>query len=52
LLQIWNWKPAVRNTEGWRWKIDRPWPENRRTRRRRKEKRRRKDEDEEAVTLI
>jgi len=36
LLQTWNWKPAVRNREGWRRKIDRPWPKNRMKRHRRR----------------
>ena len=49
MLQIWNWKPAVRNREGWRRKIDRPWPENRmkRHKRRRRGKRRRGGGEEE-----
>jgi len=40
LPQIQNWKAAARNSEGWRQKMGRPWPENepkRQRRRRRKE---------------
>jgi len=51
LFQIWNWKPVVRNREGWRWKIDRPWPENSRRRRMRRRRRRigrRRRKEEEA----
>lgn len=41
LPQIQDWKAAARNSEGWRQKMGRPWPENepkrQRRRRRRKE---------------